>query len=126
MNNLESKVILVTGATQGIGQAVAKALLEDGHHVVLAARSAEALDKIAQRYPDQALPVTTDVSDPEAVEHLYAQIRDIHGRLDVLFNNAGAFMASSEIGNVSWEELRGNWVSTQMYGAQQCTYTRTG
>ena len=106
MADLESKVILVTGATQGIGQAVAQALLEDGHHVVLAARRERELDEMAQRYPDQALPVATDVADPSAVEHLYRRIKDIHGRLDVLFNNAGAFMASREIADVDWEDWR--------------------
>ena len=106
MADLESKVILVTGATQGIGQAVAQALLEDGHHVVLAARRERELDEMAQRYPDQALAVATDVADSSAVEHLYKRIKDIHGRLDVLFNNAGAFMASREIADVDWEDWR--------------------
>ncbi len=106
MSNIDAKVILVTGATQGIGQAVAEAMLGDGHHVVLAARRADALEAIAARYPDQALPVATDVSEPEAVDHLFTQIRAVYGRLDVVFNNAGAFMASSEIGDVSWEDWR--------------------
>ncbi len=106
MADLDSKVILVTGATQGIGQAVAEALLADGHHVVLAARREHELDQIAQQYPDQAMPVVTDVADPESVEQLYARIKDIHGRIDVLFNNAGAFMASQETGDVSWEDWR--------------------
>lgn len=106
MANLDSKVALVTGATQGIGQAVAEAMLEDGHHVVLAARRADALEAIAACYPDQALPVATDVSDPKAVEQLFARIREVYGRLDVVFNNAGAFMASSEIGEVSWDNWR--------------------
>ena len=106
MSNADSKVVLVTGATQGIGQAVAEAMLEDGHHVILAARRADALEEIAQRYPDLALPVATDVADPEAVDRLFARIREIHGRLDVVFNNAGAFMASSEISEVSWEDWR--------------------
>lgn len=106
MANLDSKVALVTGATQGIGQTVAEAMLEDGHHVVLAARRADALEAIAACYPDQALPVATDVSDPMAVEQLFSRIREVYGRLDVVFNNAGAFMGSSEIGDVSWQDWR--------------------
>ncbi len=106
MSTQDAKVILVTGATQGIGQAVAEAMLDDGHHVILAARRADALDEIAGRYPDQALPVPTNVANPEAVGALFARIRDVYGRIDVVFNNAGAFMASSEISEVSWEDWR--------------------
>ena len=102
----QSKVILVTGASQGIGRGVAEAMLADGHHVVLAARRIEPLEAIASAHPDQALPVSVDVSDPAAVDTLYETIRATYGRLDALFNNAGAFMASTPIGDVDWDDWR--------------------
>ena len=102
----QSQVILVTGASQGIGQGVAEALLADGHRVVLAARRIEPLEALANRYSGQALPVSVDVSDPTAVDTLYKKIAAEYGRLDALFNNAGAFMASTPIGDVDWDDWR--------------------
>lgn len=102
----ESKVILVTGASQGIGRGVAEAMLADGHRVVLAARRLAPLKEIAGAYPDQALPVSVDVADPSAVDTLYERIDAEYGRLDALFNNAGAFMASTPIGDVGWNDWR--------------------
>jgi len=100
------KVVLVTGASQGIGRGVAEAMLADGHIVVLVARRQAALDDLAEPYPDQAVPIATDVSDPAAVEAIYQQVDQIAGQLDVLFNNAGAFMASTAVGDVSWDDWR--------------------
>ena len=101
-----SKVILVTGASQGIGQGVAEALLADRHRVVLAARRIEPLEALTNRYPDQALPISVDVSDPTAVDALYEKAAAEYGRVDALFNNAGAFMASTPIGDVDWDDWR--------------------
>jgi NAD(P)-dependent dehydrogenase (short-subunit alcohol dehydrogenase family) len=102
----ENKVILVTGASQGIGRGVAETMLADGHRVVLAARRLEPLEAIASAYPGQALPVSVDVGDPAAVDALYEKITAEYGRLDALFNNAGAFMASTPIGDVNWDDWR--------------------
>ncbi len=106
MSGTAHQVALVTGASQGIGYAVAEALLSDGHSVYLLARRAEPLNALAACFPDRAHVAAMDVLDPEAVTALYGRIRDEHGRLDVLFNNAGAFMASSPIGDVEWEDWR--------------------
>lgn len=85
-------IALVTGASQGIGRAVALGLLADGFRVVLAARRAEpleALTKEARQQGGEALAVPCDVTDAASVEALFARIRDTYGRLDLLFNNAG-------------------------------------
>lgn len=85
-------IALVTGASQGIGRAVALGLLQDGFHVVLAARRAEPLEALAEEARQQgseALAVPCDVTDAASVEALFARIRDTYGRLDLLFNNAG-------------------------------------
>jgi NAD(P)-dependent dehydrogenase (short-subunit alcohol dehydrogenase family) len=89
----KGKVALVTGAGSGIGRAVALELLAHGYRVVLAGRHLDTLDQtISLAAPDArpaALAVPTDVSDEQAVDALFAQIERAHGRLDVLFNNAG-------------------------------------
>ncbi|MDC7829010.1 MULTISPECIES: SDR family oxidoreductase [Pseudomonas] len=85
-------IALVTGASQGIGRAVALGLLADGFRVVLAARRAEPLEALAEEARQQggeALAVPCDVTDAASVEALFARIRDTYGRLDLLFNNAG-------------------------------------
>ena len=68
------------------------ALLERGHHVVLAGRRIEPLEETArlgENQPGRATAVATDVTDPEAVARLFQHILEVHGRLDVVFNNAG-------------------------------------
>lgn len=85
-------IALVTGASQGIGRAVALGLLQDGFRVVLAARRAEPLEALAEEARQQggeALAVPCDVTEAASVEALFARIRDTYGRLDLLFNNAG-------------------------------------
>jgi NAD(P)-dependent dehydrogenase (short-subunit alcohol dehydrogenase family) len=82
------RIAVVTGAGSGIGRAAAIRLAEDGYNVVVAGRRAAELEKTAAHSP-RILPVPTDVSNPESVKNLFAKTRELYGRLDVLFNNAG-------------------------------------
>ena len=87
-----NKIVLVTGAGSGIGRASALALLEAGCKVVLAGRRVEALEEtisLAEGAANRAMAVPTDVADPDLVAALFDEIKSEHGRLDVLFNNAG-------------------------------------
>ena len=87
-----NKIVLVTGAGSGIGRASALALLEVGCKVVLAGRRVEALEEtisLAEGTANRAMAVPTDVADPDLVAALFDAIKLEHGRLDVLFNNAG-------------------------------------
>ena len=87
-----NKIVLVTGAGSGIGRASALALLEVGYKVVLAGRRVEPLEEtisLAEGAAKRAMAVPTDVADPDLVAALFDAIKLEHGRLDVLFNNAG-------------------------------------
>jgi NAD(P)-dependent dehydrogenase (short-subunit alcohol dehydrogenase family) len=97
------KVAVVTGAGSGVGRAAALALLGDGWNVVLAGRRADALQEtvtLAGAAGSRALPVPSDVSDPAAVDALFATVKQRFGRLDMLFNNAG-----TNVPGVAFEDL---------------------
>ncbi len=90
--DLNGRVAIVTGAGTGIGKYSALALLRDGYSVVLAGRRLDRLQstvEAAANCSSRALPVPTDVRDPQSVQALFAQTYETFGRLDVLFNNAG-------------------------------------
>jgi NAD(P)-dependent dehydrogenase (short-subunit alcohol dehydrogenase family) len=102
-----SGVVLVTGASQGIGAATAAAFAEAGWRVVLAARRADALERVAAGLAGGGhLAVGCDVTDPEAVDGLFGRITAEAGRLDVVFNNAGASLPATLAGDTSWEDWR--------------------
>jgi NAD(P)-dependent dehydrogenase (short-subunit alcohol dehydrogenase family) len=87
-----TKIAIVTGAGSGIGRAVALALLRNGYHVALAGRRETNLAEtatLAGEFQSHALPIVTDVTDEVAVRQLFDQVVAKHGRLDLLFNNAG-------------------------------------
>ena len=88
---LENQVVIVTGASRGIGAAAARAIAAAGAAVVLAARDEHALSAVADTIAasgGQALAVPTDVTSPQSVEHMVAQTVDRFGRLDAALNNA--------------------------------------
>jgi NAD(P)-dependent dehydrogenase (short-subunit alcohol dehydrogenase family) len=98
---------VVTGAGSGIGRAVARLLLEAGWSVALAGRRAAELEETAGGHR-RALCLPTDISDPAAVQALFTAVEDGFGHLDVLFNNAGGFGPSADIGELDpgeWEAL---------------------
>ncbi|HEY0811759.1 MAG TPA: SDR family oxidoreductase [Pseudonocardia sp.] len=96
---MTDRVAVVTGAGSGLGRVVARALLDAGYGVALAGRHADALEETAKGHA-AALPVATDVTDPAAVEALFAAVVDRFGRLDVLFNNAGTFGPSGSVDEI--------------------------
>lgn len=86
-----NKVIIVTGASEGIGLATVKALDLQGAKLVIAARSVEKLSALAEELHD-ALVVPTDLRNPEDIKQLVAKALEKYGRIDVLINNAGQGM----------------------------------
>src|SRR5689334_24709710 len=89
---LDGKVAIVTGASSGLGVAFAQALAEAGADVALGARRVERLKDTAglvEAAGRRALPVATDVTQPEDCERLVASAMEAFGRVDILVNNAG-------------------------------------
>lgn len=89
--DISGKVVLITGASSGIGKAAAELFAARGAKVALAARSAEALAELSARLPD-SLVVPTDMLKEEEVARMVAQTHAHYGRIDVLVNNAGRSM----------------------------------
>jgi len=89
---LDGKVAIVTGASSGLGVTFAQCLAEAGADVVLAARRVEKLEetkKLVEETGRRALPVQTDVADPDSCNAAVAKAMEEFGRVDVLINNAG-------------------------------------
>jgi citronellol/citronellal dehydrogenase len=100
MSTLQGRVAIVTGASRGIGRAIALGLARAGCHVVIAAKSTTSTEKLpgsiftvaeeVQALGAQALPVKLDVRDEAQIDMMAAEVRQRFGRIDILVNNAGA------------------------------------
>jgi NAD(P)-dependent dehydrogenase (short-subunit alcohol dehydrogenase family) len=87
---LQGKVAIITGASRGIGLAIAQELSAQGMRLALAARSQDLLEQLAGSLPTECLVHAVDLRDPEAPAGLVTAAQKYFGRLDVLVNNAGA------------------------------------
>ncbi|SBW12480.1 3-oxoacyl-(acyl-carrier-protein) reductase [uncultured Alphaproteobacteria bacterium] len=89
MFDLTDKCALVTGASGGIGSAIAKALAARGATVVLSGTRKDALDAVAAEIGDKAIVIAANLSDPAETDRLIADAEKAMGRIDILVNNAG-------------------------------------
>lgn len=89
VDSLDGRVAIVTGASAGIGVAVARALADLGANVVLAARRIDRLETLAAELSTDSIAVACDVSDDAQVDQLVARATERFGRVDLLVNNAG-------------------------------------
>ena len=117
---MKKKVALVTGAGTGIGKAVAIALAGAGYAVVLAGRRRDVLHHAAHEAGPSALAIEADVTQPASVKALFARTVEVFGRLDLLFNNAGAAAPSTPIEDMSFETWQ-RLVDTNLTGPFLCT-----
>lgn len=121
---MANKIALVTGAGSGIGQHTALALAKAGYDVALCGRRGEALEETIGKAGDggtamEAFPC--DVTDPAAVETMFQAIEKRFGRLDVIFNNAGTNVPSTNFGDLTFEQWK-KVVDVNLTGAFLCAH----
>jgi ketoreductase len=119
---LKDKVALITGAGRGIGRSIALAFAEEGADVVLAARSRDQLEQVAEEVRGQdrhALAVACDVSSPEDVKKLKQDVQKTFNHLDILVNNAGISKRSKflEYDDETWLEV----IRVNLFGVYLCS-----
>jgi citronellol/citronellal dehydrogenase len=100
MNTLEGRVVIITGASRGIGRALALGLAGQGCHIVVAAKSVESTERLpgsiytvakeVEALGVSALPIQVDVRDSDQIDTMVARTTERFGRIDILINNAGA------------------------------------
>ena len=123
---LTEQVAVITGASQGIGQAVARHLAGLGMHLVLSARNAEKLrhlsELLQQEHPAcRLLEVPCDVRDAAQVANLVTRTREVFGRIDVLVNNAGVAPKVGLLQELSLADID-RTIDTNLKGAIYCMH----
>lgn len=115
---LGGKVAIVTGASRGIGQAIAQTLAGEGMSLVLAARSADLLDDLGRSLPTECLTQAVDLADPAAPDAVVARAIGRFGRLDLLVNNAGATTRGDflRLAESEWQ----SGFALKFFGAMRC------
>ena len=117
------RVALVTGAGSGIGRATALALARQDYAVVLTGRKREALEATASQGAGLSTAMTVapaDLTVPASVESLFAEVKAVFGRLDLLFNNAGVGAPPVPLEDLSFEQWS-TVIATNLTGAFLCT-----
>jgi NADP-dependent 3-hydroxy acid dehydrogenase YdfG len=118
--DLRDKVIVITGASSGFGEAIAHRCAEAGARVVLAARSADKLERLASTLGEgHALAAPTDVTSEADVTRLVATTLERFGRADVLVNSAG-FGVLDRIVDAQLADLQ-EMIEVNLYGVVRCT-----
>ncbi|MGL6028614.1 MAG: SDR family oxidoreductase [Legionella sp.] len=121
MNNIENKVIVITGASSGLGEATARLLAKKGAKVVLGARRTEKLEAIVQDIRaegGQAEFIGMDITKPQEVQALIEKALSAFGQIDVLVNNAGLMSIAplSELKVDEWDRMIDINIKGVLYG----------
>ena len=119
-NQFEGSVALVTGASRGIGFAIAERLLRDGAMVGICSRSSTDIQAAARKLGDGAIPVAADVTDPADVERLFADVSAARGPVNLLVNNAGTNQigAAEDFTLAQWRALLDSNLTSALLCAQ--------
>ncbi|MCE2472988.1 MAG: SDR family oxidoreductase [Anaerolineae bacterium] len=102
--SLKDKVVIVTGASSGIGEACARLLAQQGCKLTLTARSGDKLEALARELPAESLVARADMTSPADISNMVEATLERFGRIDVLFANAGIYVPG-EFGDGDIEEL---------------------
>lgn len=119
---MKNKVVIITGASRGIGEAAARELAAQGAEVVLAARSLAKIEAIAKDISSTgaiAMAVACDVSDYESVENLVSQTVVEYGKIDALVNNAGLIDPIAKLSETD-AEIWAKTINVNLVGAYNC------
>lgn len=118
---MDNKVIVITGASSGLGEAAAKLLSEQGASVVLGARRTDRIQALAQEIISKggkALAIATDVTSADQVQHLVDEAVKTYGKVDVIINNAGLMPQSSldRLKIKEWDQMVDVNIKGVLYG----------
>ena len=116
------QIAVVTGAGRGVGRITAITLAKQGWVVVVAGRDKVAIDAVAKEAGGESVGIVCDVSDPESVKSLFAQVKSSFGRVDLLFNNAGVVIPGVPLEDVKvadWQKVVDVNISGVFYCTQQ-------
>jgi len=114
------QIAVVTGAGRGVGRITAITLAKQGWVVVVAGRDKVAIDAVAKEAGGESVGIVCDVSDPESVKSLFAQVKSSFGRVDLLFNNAGVVIPGVPLEDVKVEDWQ-KVVDVNISGVFYCT-----
>ena len=119
-DSLDDRVVLVTGASSGIGRATALALARGGAKVAAGARRRDRLRSLADEAPGELVPVELDVTDPGSVQRAIAATVERFGRLDALVNNAGLMQSGMILGADTREWVQ--MIETNLLGSMYAVH----
>jgi 3-hydroxy acid dehydrogenase/malonic semialdehyde reductase len=117
----ESKTVLVTGASSGIGQAIARRFAASGQRIIAAARRMDRLRELEREFPGRCLALYMDISDVDAARAAIKTLPESFSRIDVLINSAGVAMGDAPAHTAEWSDWR-KTIETNVLGLSGVTH----
>ena len=122
MVTLKGKLALVTGAAGVVGEAVTRAFIEDGLRVAMVDLDQDRLNTLASEFADDAIPLVLDVSNQQQIAETCARLRQDHGEVEVLVNNAGLLSNNKAVETTTeeWRRLMSVNLDGSFYLSREC------